>query len=51
MDTKALEEKLLLIIKNWYGDDIGEAQGCLDDLLAEMQQYDNNTVTTLICSK
>lgn len=48
---KDLEKKLLSIIKEHIGPNQDIAQDLLDDLLAEMQDYDNGTVTDLICSK
>lgn len=48
---KELEKKLLSIIKEHIGSNQDAAQDLLDDLLAEMQDYENGVVTDLICSK
>lgn len=48
---KELEKKLLEIVKEHIGSNQDVAQDLLDDLLAEMQDYDNGVVTDLICSK
>lgn len=48
---KELEKKLLSIIKEHIGPDEEIALDLLTDLMREMQEHDNNTVTELICSK
>lgn len=46
-----LEIKLLEIIKEYIGSNQETAQELLNDMLAEMQDYENYIVMDLICSK